>query len=597
MPKPTVLVVDTVEARRKELARGLAGFAYEVVVASSAAEGSRFAGGLNPDVIVSEAGLELAPAPGATAVLLLNEEAEEEIGDSVIAIVTAGLAPEELLRKVRTVLVGRELGLSTDPNAQGLRGELHELPLLELLPILQRALLTARIEVGGGELTIEDGEVVAARAGTVSGTKAFARLVRIAGGSFRVTLDPGATHREIYKDLLSLMALAMDDQHQYRESLAQIPSLSSRLRIVIGSAFFATQFSPSQQGLLQAANEGATVWSVLDKEAETDGAILADVVRLRQMGVAEFEEPRPSVRVISDSTCDLPAELTRRHRIHVVPLSVSFGTKVYKDGVDLSAKDFYKTLEKKKANHPKTNPPTQEDFLAQYRLTLARNDVVSVHISERLSETVARARGAAEVGRNELVKQRGDSASALEVVDGKQVSTGLALLVLFAARMAERGLRAREIKERVEAMRQRLHLLFVADTLEYLARGGRIGKAQAWLGEMLGIRPILGVSDGEVIPVDRVRGRNAAHRRLVELLRERVEPAKPVVVGIGHSSAPVLAVRLRSLLQEALKVSEILETEIGPVVGTHVGPGCVGAAVFQPTEEEGALIAPVTDSW
>jgi DegV family protein with EDD domain len=163
--------------------------------------------------------------------------------------------------------------------------------------------------------------------------------------------------------------------------------------------------------------------------------------------------------------------------------------------------------------------------------------------------------------------------------------------------MAERGLPAHEIRARIEAMRSRLHLLFVVDTLEYLARGGRIGRAQAWLGGRLGVRPILGVADGEVVPVDRVWGQNAAHRRLVELLRERVEVERPVVVAIGHSNAPLLAVRLRSLLQDSFKASEILETQIGPVVGAHVGPGSVGAAVLQPSEDEQALVAPASDAW
>ncbi len=603
MGRPTVLVVDTQEPRRKELVRGLAEHAYEVITAASADEGRRFAGGLNPDVIVVEsrlsAALEPATAEGSppATVVLVDGDAEVGAGERGLAVATDGLEAAEILRMVRTVLVGRELGLATDPRAKSLRGDLHALPLLELLPMLQRAVVTGRVVVGGGELLLEDGEVVAASAGGASGVKAFARLARLAGGDFRVTLGPLGGEREIYRDLLSLMAMAMEDQHQYQEALAQLPSLSSRLRLVMGPAFFATQFSPSQQKVLQEAHEGGTVWNVLDRVEATDGAVLADVARLRHLGVAEFDEPQVSVRIVTDSTADLPPELARRHHIEVIPLSVAFGKQTYKDGVDLTSREFYRNLEASKHHHPKTSPPTEGDFLAEYRLMLARSDVVSVHISGRMSETLAHARAAAEGGRDEFGRLRGEGAPVLEVVDSMQVSVGLGLLVMLAARMAERGLPAHEIRARIEAMRSRLHLLFVVDTLEYLARGGRIGRAQAWLGGRLGVRPILGVADGEVVPVDRVWGQNAAHRRLVELLRERVEVERPVVVAIGHSNAPLLAVRLRSLLQDSFKASEILETQIGPVVGAHVGPGSVGAAVLQPSEDEQALVAPASDAW
>jgi DegV family protein with EDD domain len=603
MRRPTVLVVDGQEPRRKELVRGLAEHAYEVIAAAGAKEGRRFAAGLNPEVIVIEAALWVAAGPGSAegsspATIVLHEgEPASELAEHVLSVATGALAPGDLLRKVRTVLVGRELGLATDPHVESLRGDLHELPLLELLPMLQRAVVTGRVVVGGGELLLEDGEVVAARAGTVSGLKAFARLARTAGGSFRVILAPPGADRQIYKDLLSLMAMAMEDQHRYQEALGQLPSLSSRVRVVMGPAFFSTQFSSSQQRVLQGAHEGGTVWSLLDAIEANDGEVLADLARLKELGVVEFHEPQVSVRIVTDSTADLPPELARRHHVNVIPLSVSFGRMTYKDGVDLTAREFYRRLEARKSEHPKTVPPSEADFLAEFRLTLARNDVVSVHISGHLSETLANARAAAEAGKGEFGKLRGEGAPVLEVVDSMQVSAGLALLVIFGARMAERGLGANEIRARLEAMRTRLHLLFVADTLEYLARGGRVGKAQAWLGGRLGIRPILAVSDGAVVPLDRVRGRNAAHRRLVELLGERVEAGRPVVLGIAHANAPVHAVRLRSLLQDNFKASEILETEIGPVVGAHVGPGCVGAALFQPGEEEQRLVAPVTDAF
>jgi DegV family protein with EDD domain len=311
----------------------------------------------------------------------------------------------------------------------------------------------------------------------------------------------------------------------------------------------------------------------------------------------ELDASKAAVRIVTDSTADLPTELATRHEIHVVPLSVTFGRDVYRDGVDLTPEAFFKMARRREGAHAVTGPPAKGEFFASYRMIVERSDVVSVHVSERVSHTVVNARAAAKEGRDEFCRVRGADAPVLEVVDSMQVSTGLALIALMAARMAERGLSAPDIRVRLEAMRPRVHLLFAVDAPEYLARGGRLGRAQAWLGGMLGVKPILGLAEGEIVPVDRVRRAEAAHPRVVELLKQRVDLSRPVMVGIGHAIAPVAAVRLRTLMQDTFTVSEVVETEIGPVVGAHVGPGCVGAAMFQPTDEEQPLVAPVTDAW
>ena len=142
-------------------------------------------------------------------------------------------------------------------------------------------------------------------------------------------------------------------------------------------------------------------------------------------------------------------------------------------------------------------------------------------------------------------------------------------------------------------MRRRMHTLFVVDTLDFLVRGGRIGKARAIVGKLLGIKPILGVVDGEVAPVDKVRGGRAAHPRIIKLFGDRVNRKRPIIACVAHAQAPVWADRLRALLEKEFNVSEMIETDIGPVVGTHAGPGCVGAVVFQPERGEEDLVAPL----
>jgi DegV family protein with EDD domain len=159
--------------------------------------------------------------------------------------------------------------------------------------------------------------------------------------------------------------------------------------------------------------------------------------------------------------------------------------------------------------------------------------------------------------------------------------------------MAFRGEGAPAIASRLADMASRVHVLFVVDTLEYLERGGRIGKAQSWVGKLLGIKPILGLVDGEIVPIDRVRGGRQAHPRMVKLFQERLEPGRAVVAAVVHARAPAWADRLRALVAQSFDVRELFVTDAGPVVGTHAGPGCVGAVLFQPSDEEWELVAPL----
>ncbi len=610
MAKPTVLVVDGNETRRRDLVRGLAGFGYEVVAAATADEGNRFAAGITPGVIVAEAALvdETDPfgarsAVGATeeapptTVLLVEGEAAPGAAAGVFIIPARATPFEALLRQVRTALLGRELGLKCDPLLCSVVGDLQAVPLFELLPLLHGARVTGHVRTGDGELVLEEGEVTAARFDALRGAKAFSRLARTAAGGFRVRLVTPQVPRELFKDLLSLMADAMEDQHRYEEARARLPLLSSRVKVGRVAAASTTPLPGGQRAVLKGVGTGRTVWQVLDLAADNDGAVLADLAHLHALGIVEFDAPEGTVRIVTDSAADLPAEFARRQQIRIIPLSVTFGADVYKDSLDLTPEVFYDLLTKRGGVYPLAGAPTSGEFLDEYRMLVERSDVVSVHLSERLSQTVVNARTAARDGAEEFGRLRGDGSPVVEVVDSGQVGPGLALLALMAARMAQRRLPAHEMRARLEAMRRRVHLLLVADTPAYLARGGRLGRAQAWLGGRLGVKPILAVEEGEVVPVDRGRRGDAAHARVIELLKQRVDVARPVIAGVGHASSPVQAVRLRSLLQDSFTVSEIIEGEMGPVVGTLIGPGGVGAAVFQPTEEERPLVAPVTDGW
>lgn len=603
MSRPSVLVVDPESIRRKELSTGLTGFGYEVIPTVGVEEGIRFAETLGPGVVVMPLALardgdgtipERFGATGRTAehtLLLLGQTAEEgrELPEEVLFLQADGLKAEDLVRRIHLVLLGREIGVEPDSDLESLVGDFSLIPFLELVRAASRAGVSGRIVCASGEVALDQGEVVAASAapaGTARGIKAFLRLSHLDAGPFWLWLRlPSGIEREIRQDVTSLVFLALEDR------VHDAPDPRTRARVQLGPAFFEARFNPRQQELLAVLPGCVTVGRLLDALPSTDGEILRDLIGLREMGIVTLEEPEELVRVVTDSTSDLPPEVAREHGIHVLPVLVLFGDRIYHDGVDLKAKEFYEMLEKGPV-HPRTNPTPKADFLDLYRTLAPRKDIVSVHISEKLSQTVVHAREAAEEGlpqyqdlRREQMRGEAERV-ALHVVDSRSASLGLGMLALFAARMARRGIEPDGIVDRLESMRDRLHVLFAVDTLEYLARGGRVGKARAFMGNLLGIKPILSVVDGEIVPIDRVRGGRAAHPRLIELFRERIDPKRPVLVTIAHAKAPVWADRLRGLIEKNFQVKEILMGEMGPVVAANAGPGTVGAGIFQPTEEE-----------
>lgn len=626
MPRPTVLVVERQAERRKDLSRGLTSLGYEVIPALDEQQGRRFAEELGAAVVVAPlsflaGGNGASPAasdaadPGSRRTLLLlgGSEAEgEELPADVSYLAAAGLTGPDLVRRVHVLLLGREVGVEADARLESLVGDLALVPFLELLRALHRAEVSGRMVHAAGEATLVGGEVVAASAGAARGIKAFCRLAQLASGAVRIeptaaAADPGPPavgadggdgevggaggERQIRLDVKQLIIQALEDR------VHDAPERRTKLRLEIGRGFFERTWSEAQKEVLAAVPGAGTVGKLLDTLPETDGAILRVLQELAAMGVVALEEDTVRVQVVTDSTSDLTPELARAHGIQVVPTLVIFGDRIFHDGIDLGAREFYEKLETG-AVSPRTNPPPRGDFIKVYRDVPTGQDILSLHLSEKLSQTLLNARTVADEVRPELAARRppGEAAPVIEVLDSASISAGLGLHALFAARMARRGLDVGAITRRIELMRERMHVLFVLDTLDYLARGGRIGKARAALGKMLGVKPILGIVDGEVVPIDRVRGGRAAHPRLAELFARLVDPARPVVAAVAHAKAPIWADRLRSLLQERFQVSELMVTEIGPVVGTHAGPGAVGAALFQPTEEELPLLAPLAES-
>lgn len=284
-------------------------------------------------------------------------------------------------------------------------------------------------------------------------------------------------------------------------------------------------------------------------------------------------ERRRPLRIVTDSTADLPPEMVLALGITVVPLTVQFGEEVYRDGVDIGVTEFYRRLLEGPVL-PRTSQPAPGDFAAAYRAAAAEGDVLSLHVSSKLSGTY----NAALLGRQEVVSERPYAGARIEVIDTLQVSMALGLLAMEAARQAQAGASLEEAAAWVRAAVPRTRILFLVDTLEYLAKGGRIGRAQAFLGGLLSVKPLLEVRDGEVHPLERARTRPRALERLTGLALAEAPAERAIVAGSTDlESAAALAERLRA----GLGLDAVPVFQIGAVIGTYAGPGCVGVCVLK----------------
>jgi DegV family protein with EDD domain len=278
--------------------------------------------------------------------------------------------------------------------------------------------------------------------------------------------------------------------------------------------------------------------------------------------------------IVVDSTADFPEAPQRFPNWRVVPLYVRFGDEGYKDHVELEPEAFYARLRTATAT-PATSQPTPADFLAVYEELAGYERILSLHIAGKLSGTIESARAAARLLGDERVR----------TLDSQSASAAIAMLGLAIQRRLERGTSEGEVDEVVDRYRRENGLLFTVETLEYLARGGRIGRARAWAGELLNIKPILTIRDGEVIPVKRVRGNRKAFLEFESAFTSSTRDAPSLRVGIAHAEAPERVEALTELVRRTRPAAQLeLVTTLGPVVGAHAGPGTVGFFWFDDVE-------------
>jgi DegV family protein with EDD domain len=267
------------------------------------------------------------------------------------------------------------------------------------------------------------------------------------------------------------------------------------------------------------------------------------------------------VKIVTDSTADLPLEITRELGITVVPVYLRFGEKVYRDGVDIECDEFYRRLTESSVL-PNTSQPTPDDFASVYtRLAKEADDIVSIHLSQKTSGTY----NSALQGR-ELAGVR----CRIEVVDSLAVSMGLGLITLAAGRLARGGEALQVVLDEIKRTIPNIRMVGVFDTLKYLVLGGRIGKAKALVGSLLRVKPMITMRDGELAPAGMARTRTAAIERFFEMVRKSFNVQE---VGIVYSTIPDEAVSLRERISAIVAKEFIHITRLGPALGVHGGPG------------------------
>jgi DegV family protein with EDD domain len=270
--------------------------------------------------------------------------------------------------------------------------------------------------------------------------------------------------------------------------------------------------------------------------------------------------------IVVDSTADFPEAPSRFPNMRVVPLYVRFGEESFRDYVELGPDAFYERLRTAPVL-PTTSQPTPQDFLGVYEELAAYERILSLHISSTLSGTYASAGLAAQ----ELGGDR------VRLLDSRTASAAIAMLALAIQRRLERGTTDEEVEALVGRYARETGLLFTVDTLEFLAKGGRIGRARALAGQLLNVKPVLTISDGEVVPLTRVRGWGKAMAEFRRRFEDSTRDGPGLHVGIAHAQAPERVAELEQVVREARPQAEIEHvTSLGAVVGTHAGPGTVG---------------------
>jgi DegV family protein with EDD domain len=278
------------------------------------------------------------------------------------------------------------------------------------------------------------------------------------------------------------------------------------------------------------------------------------------------------IAIVTDSTADIPKDLIEKYKIKVVPLYINFEDRSYlEDGVDITSKQFYEKLKNAK-KQTTTSQPTPQDFIKAYSELLKDNEaIISIHISKKMSGTFS----SAEMARKEL------SGSDIEVIDSELVHLPLGILVIKAAELAREGKSKEEILKAINELKQKINILFIPSTLKYLIMNGRIGRAKGLIASVLEISPILTVHMGEVSQFKTTRRLSQAKNELINSMKNTIKDTNRLMVIVSDSDAKAEGDEMTERIKETFNPKQIMQAEIGAVVGNNLGPGGIAVTFYE----------------
>ena len=275
------------------------------------------------------------------------------------------------------------------------------------------------------------------------------------------------------------------------------------------------------------------------------------------------------MRIVSDSTADLPISIIDEYNVEIVPLRVHFGEEVFLDWVEMKPEKFYDKLTSTDIL-PRTSQPSPADFVKKYKEIGEGETIISIHISSNLSGTYQ----SAMMARDMLPEMD------IHVFDTKLASMAHGAVVMEAARAAREDKSREEVLHLVKEMIDKVKVYFMVNTFEYLQKNGRIGRAQAMLGSLLKVKPILTLEDGIVTPKEKARGRAKALDRLVKICLDEFGSKNPVKIALIHGNVLEEALKLKEMVEGVFKFEEAVISDLGAVIGSHTGPGVVGIVMY-----------------
>lgn len=276
------------------------------------------------------------------------------------------------------------------------------------------------------------------------------------------------------------------------------------------------------------------------------------------------------IKIVTDSTCDLPSTWFDRYQITIVPVNIQFGLETFQEGRTIDPETFYRRI-KAAGVLPTTSQATVGEFIEVYqRLAADGNDILSIHLTSKLSGTWQSA---------SLAARQLAGRCRVSVVDSWTGSVGLGLMVREAARLVETGFSINEVVAALEAHRPQIQVFIMLKDLRYARMSGRVGRVREFLASLLKVKPIISVTEGALIPIERVRSQRNGFERIVALAAERIGTT-PIQLGLVHALAPAAAAELLALAQSRLNCQDSFTADLALSLAVHFGPGTVGLAAY-----------------